>query len=182
MKHPKKFASAMFVVALAGGACGGSSTSSDQTPDAGIDSSSNVPPHDGAAPPPSDSGSHTDGPPVNSPDANPSTGTLTCGSDTCNASTQVCCITGLNQQSCVAQGTCTGATVACNGPANCQNGDKCCGAFVGGGSLEGIFVIGLIMFVVLMPFFALREIGAIVGSGKLFELFFIRRIAYAPQE
>jgi hypothetical protein len=52
---------------------------------------------------------------------------------------------------------------------------------VGGGSLESIFVVGLIIFVVLTPFFALREIGAVVGSGKLFELFFLRRGSYVPQ-
>src|ERR1700743_663735 len=50
----------------------------------------------------------------------------------------------------------------------------------GGEGLEGIFVLGVIMFVVLMPFFALREIGRDVGDGKLFEQFFVRRTPYIP--
>jgi hypothetical protein len=51
---------------------------------------------------------------------------------------------------------------------------------VGGGSLEGILVVGIIMFVVLMPFFALREVGRDIGDDKLYELFFIRRTKYVP--
>jgi hypothetical protein len=31
------------------------------------------------------------------------------------------------------------------------------------------------MFVVLMPFFALREIGRDIGDDKLFDQFFVRR-------
>ena len=41
-------------------------------------------------------------------------------------------------------------------------------------------VFGLIMFVVLMPFFALREIARDVGADKLFEQFFLRRNRYVP--
>jgi hypothetical protein len=44
-----------------------------------------------------------------------------------------------------------------------------------GGSLEEILVVGLIMFVVLMPFFAVREIGRDIGEDKLLEQFFVRR-------
>jgi hypothetical protein len=51
---------------------------------------------------------------------------------------------------------------------------------LGGGSLEGILIVGVIMFVVLMPFFALREIGRDIGDDKLFEQFFVRRTAYIP--
>jgi hypothetical protein len=51
---------------------------------------------------------------------------------------------------------------------------------IGGGSLKGILVVGLIMFVVLMPFFALREIGRDIGDDKLHELFFVRRTKYVP--
>jgi len=36
------------------------------------------------------------------------------------------------------------------------------------------------MFIVLMAFFALREIGEDIGEDKLYELFFVRRIKYAP--
>jgi hypothetical protein len=50
---------------------------------------------------------------------------------------------------------------------------------LGGGSLQGIFVVGFIMFVVLMPFFALKEIGRDMGDGKLYEPFFVRRAKYA---
>jgi hypothetical protein len=51
---------------------------------------------------------------------------------------------------------------------------------LGGGSLEGILVVGVIMFIVLMPFFALREIGRDIGDDKLFEQFFVRRTPYVP--
>ena len=53
---------------------------------------------------------------------------------------------------------------------------------IGGGSLQGILVVGIIMFVALMPFFALKEIGRDIGDGKLYELFFIRRTKYTPQQ
>ncbi len=47
---------------------------------------------------------------------------------------------------------------------------------IGGGSLSGTLTVGVIMFVVLMPFFALQEIGRDIGGGdKLYELFFLRR-------
>jgi hypothetical protein len=50
-----------------------------------------------------------------------------------------------------------------------------CQAIERGGRLEEIFVIGVIMFVVLMPFFALKEIGRDIGDDKLFEQFLVRR-------
>ena len=46
---------------------------------------------------------------------------------------------------------------------------------IGDGTLRGTFVVGLIMFVVLTPFFALKEIFRDISGGKLFELFFLRR-------
>jgi hypothetical protein len=49
-----------------------------------------------------------------------------------------------------------------------------------GGNLEGILIFGVIGFVVLMPFFALREIGRDIGDNKLFEQFFVRRTPYIP--
>jgi hypothetical protein len=53
---------------------------------------------------------------------------------------------------------------------------------IGGGSLNGILVVGLMMFVVLMPFFALREIGRAIGDDNLYELFLVRGSRYrAPQ-
>ena len=51
---------------------------------------------------------------------------------------------------------------------------------VGGGRLVGILLVGFIMFVVLMPFFALRELGRDIGDDKLYELFFVRRTKYTP--
>jgi hypothetical protein len=53
---------------------------------------------------------------------------------------------------------------------------------IGGGSLKGILVVGIIIFVVLMPFFALKEIGRDIGDGKLYELFFVRRTEYTPKQ
>jgi hypothetical protein len=51
---------------------------------------------------------------------------------------------------------------------------------VGGGRLVGILLVGFTMFVVLMPFFALRELGRDIGDDKLYELFFVRRTKYTP--
>jgi hypothetical protein len=51
---------------------------------------------------------------------------------------------------------------------------------LGGGSLKEILVVGMIMFVVLVPFFALREVGRDIGEDKLFDQFFVRRAAYIP--
>lgn len=48
---------------------------------------------------------------------------------------------------------------------------------IGGGTLKGIIVVGFIMFVVLIPFFAANELGRVVGTDKLYELFFVRRSA-----
>ena len=44
---------------------------------------------------------------------------------------------------------------------------------IGGGSLPVILAGGLIMFVVLVPFFAFREIGRVLGQNKLYHLFFV---------
>jgi hypothetical protein len=44
---------------------------------------------------------------------------------------------------------------------------------IGGGSLPVILAGGLIMFVVLVPFFAFREIGRVLGQNKLYHLFFL---------
>ena len=44
---------------------------------------------------------------------------------------------------------------------------------VGGGSLPAILAGGLVMFVVLVPFFAFREVGRVLGENKLYNLFFV---------
>lgn len=45
---------------------------------------------------------------------------------------------------------------------------------IGGGGLEGILIVGVFMFVVLMPFVAFRELGRIMGEDKLKSLMFGR--------
>jgi hypothetical protein len=44
---------------------------------------------------------------------------------------------------------------------------------IGGGSLPAILAEALVMFVVLVPFFAFREIGRVLGENKLYHLFFV---------
>jgi hypothetical protein len=46
---------------------------------------------------------------------------------------------------------------------------------VGGGTLEGILSVGVIMFVVLIPYFAFREMAKVVGERQMRELLFVRR-------
>jgi hypothetical protein len=53
---------------------------------------------------------------------------------------------------------------------------------IGGGSLKGILVVAFIMFVVLMPFFALKELGRSIGDDNLYELFFVRRRRCVPPQ
>jgi hypothetical protein len=53
---------------------------------------------------------------------------------------------------------------------------------LGGGTGIRIFMIGLIMFVVLMPFFAFSEIGRDLGEHELYRLFFVRRTKYIPTD
>jgi hypothetical protein len=43
-----------------------------------------------------------------------------------------------------------------------------------------MLVLAVIMFVVLMPFFALREVARDIGGDKLYEQFFLRRIRSFP--
>lgn len=51
---------------------------------------------------------------------------------------------------------------------------------LGAGTAIRIFIVGLIMFVVLMPFFAFSEIGRDIGEDELYRLFFVRRTKYVP--
>ena len=44
---------------------------------------------------------------------------------------------------------------------------------LGAGSLPAILAGGLVMFVVLVPFFAFREIGRVLGENELYRLFFV---------
>jgi hypothetical protein len=43
---------------------------------------------------------------------------------------------------------------------------------IGGGTLQGILIVGIIMFVVLMPFFAFRKLGRAIGTEQLRSLLF----------
>src|ERR1700730_5776318 len=43
---------------------------------------------------------------------------------------------------------------------------------IGGGTVQGIVMVGIIMFVVLTPFFAFRELGRAIGTEQLRSLLF----------
>jgi hypothetical protein len=45
---------------------------------------------------------------------------------------------------------------------------------IGGGSLSGIFFVGIILSIALIPFFAFREIGRAIGERELHSLIFHR--------
>jgi len=53
-------------------------------------------------------------------------------------------------------------------------------ADLGGGSLNGILCVSLIMFVMLIPFFVLTELQGVLGEGKLTQLFFRPRSSFRP--
>lgn len=59
-----------------------------------------------------------------------------CGTTTCMA-TQECCLTGGGGGTCVAQGTCSGAAFACDGPEDCGANEVCCYGNQGGGGMGG---------------------------------------------
>lgn len=45
-------------------------------------------------------------------------------------------------------------------------------ADIGGGTLKGILILTLLLFVMLIPFFAFDELKRVLGEGKLAQLFF----------
>ena len=51
---------------------------------------------------------------------------------------------------------------------------------IGGGTLEGILSVGVIMFVVLIPFFAFREMTKVVGNRQMRDLLFVRQTKLVP--
>jgi hypothetical protein len=53
-------------------------------------------------------------------------------------------------------------------------------ADLGGGSLNGILCVSLILFVTLIPFFVITELQGILGEGKLMQLFFRPRNSFMP--
>lgn len=46
---------------------------------------------------------------------------------------------------------------------------------LGGGGLEGILLVGLMVFIVLIPFFSFREVARAVGEDELLSIIFKRR-------
>jgi hypothetical protein len=59
-----------------------------------------------------------------------SPGQTLCGQTTCNAATQVCCVTGQGS-SCTAVNACNGNPIVCSAASSCGAGDVCC-AMLGG--------------------------------------------------
>jgi hypothetical protein len=47
-------------------------------------------------------------------------------------------------------------------------------AQLGGGTLHQLIATGIIIFLILIPFFAFRAIGEAVGAEKLARMFFMR--------
>jgi hypothetical protein len=52
------------------------------------------------------------------------------------------------------------------------SGDYRASPAIGGGSLSGVFLVGIILSVALIPFFAFREIGRVLGERELHSLIF----------
>lgn len=50
----------------------------------------------------------------------------------------------------------------------------------GGGNLQGFLTLGAIFFVALIPFFAVEEVGRMIGGAALYKLFFSRRTKTFP--
>ena len=56
-------------------------------------------------------------------------------------------------------------------------------ADLGGGTLNGILCVSLILFVTLIPFFVVTELQEVLGEGKLMQLFFRPRNSFTtPNE
>jgi len=51
-------------------------------------------------------------------------------------------------------------------------------ADLGGGTLNGILCVSLILFVTLIPFFVVTELQGVLGEGKLMQLFFRPRNSF----
>jgi hypothetical protein len=56
-------------------------------------------------------------------------------------------------------------------------------ANIGGGTLKGILTLTLLLFVMLIPFFAFSELQRVLGEGKLSQVFFrARSLGNEPRE
>src|SRR6516165_8532161 len=53
-------------------------------------------------------------------------------------------------------------------------------ADLGGGTLNGILCVSLIVFVTLIPFFVVTELQGVLGEGKLMQLFFRSLRSFTP--
>jgi hypothetical protein len=53
-------------------------------------------------------------------------------------------------------------------------------ADLGGGTLNGILCVSLILFVTLIPFFVVTELQRVLGEGQLMQLFFRPRNSFMP--
>lgn len=53
-------------------------------------------------------------------------------------------------------------------------------ADLGGGTLNGILCVSLILFVTLIPFFVMTELQGVLGENKLMHLFFRPRSCFTP--
>jgi len=53
---------------------------------------------------------------------------------------------------------------------------------IGDGSLSGVFFVGIILAVALIPFFAFREIGRAIGEGELHALLFTTGRQVGPRQ
>jgi hypothetical protein len=53
-------------------------------------------------------------------------------------------------------------------------------ADLGGGTMNGILCVSLILFVTLIPFFVVTELQGVLGEGKLMQLFFRSRSSFTP--
>jgi len=126
----------IFLGLLLVGACGGRTTLDDSNIDGSVGQDGGVIGNDSgpigidggpigvdAQPPPFDGGP----PPIDA--GPPPPGPIQCGNTTCNAQTQVCCVTFNGQnvnETCTAQGQCNGASLSCTSASSCPNGEVCC--------------------------------------------------------
>jgi hypothetical protein len=46
---------------------------------------------------------------------------------------------------------------------------------LGGGGIEGVFLVGLMVFIVLIPLFSLTEVARVIGEDELLSIIFKRR-------
>jgi hypothetical protein len=47
-------------------------------------------------------------------------------------------------------------------------------------SFQTVLSVGIVMFVALIPFFGLRELGKVVGASQMYKLFFVQRMRFVP--